>query len=308
MKYYIGIDGGGTKSSCVIVDENKKQLFEGTGGPTNTLTIGIETASRTVIELVKQCKEKTNINYNQIDAVLIGSAGAGRRQDAQLFEAGVKTAAVEANVLLKNVFVESDAIIALEGAFNSGAGCILISGTGSIMFGKDEKDKLYRIGGFGRNIGDEGSGYQLGKRGLKAVAYQLDGRGEPTLITNLVQTNHQITTINDLITAAFSSEFDIASVSRAVLQAAEQGDSCALSIVTSEVDELILHIRTMERKIAIKNLEVCFSGSLITNDNIFSKMLRTKISEIFPDVRIKGAKSSPAFGAVLLAMRRISNI
>ncbi len=306
MRYYIGIDGGGTKSVCVIADEHKKQLHECTGGPTSFLTMGVEPVSETIFGLIAECIEKLSIHYNQIEAVFVGSTGAGRRLDAQQLEAGIRAVAQKRNANLKNIFVDSDALAALEGAFSGNPGSILISGTGSIMYGKDEKDKLYRVGGFGRFIGDEGSAYHMGKRALNTVARQLDGRSEPTLITNLLQKEFHILTQDDLITQIYRNHFDIASVARLVFQAADQGDLQARKIISEELEELLSHIRTMEKKIGVQNLEVSLIGSMIAKDNVFSRMLREKIKTVFPNVRLKEAKCSPAFGAVLLAQKRMN--
>lgn len=308
MKYYIGIDGGGTKSVCVIADENKKQLFECKGGPTNFLLLGIEPVSETILSLISQCKEKLGIHYNQLEAVFIGSTGAGRRLDAQQLESGVRAVAQKNSVNLKNIFVDSDALAALEGAFLGNPGSILISGTGSIMYGKDDKDKLYRVGGFGRYIGDEGSSYQIGRRALMAVARQLDGRSVPTLITNLLQKEYHILSQDDLITQIYRNHFEIPPVAKLLLQAAEQGDAIANQIVNEEIDELLLHIRTMEKKIAVQVLEVSFIGSLIVKDNIFSLKLRERIKAELPNVSLKEAKSAPAFGAVLLGLKRMNSL
>ncbi len=83
-------------------------------------------------------------------------------------------------VPIKKFVVESDARVALEGAFSGNPGSILIAGTGSIMFGKDSKGNIHRVGGFGRILGDEGSGFHIARSGLTAVAKQFDGRGERT--------------------------------------------------------------------------------------------------------------------------------
>ncbi len=305
MKYYIGIDGGGTKSTCILVDEQKKQLCECKGGPTNFLHIGAEKAAETIFNLIESCKEKNKVHQNQIESVFIGTTGGGRRVEAQSLEKALRVLAHTKHITYKNMYVESDALVALEGAFNGNPGSILIAGTGSIMYGKDSKDRVYRVGGCGRIIGDEGSAFQLGRKGLISIARHLDGRGESTLMTQFLQRDYKIEFQEDLITEIYSHNFDIANFSRTVVHAAEQGDLSALKIVQDEINELIEHIRTMHRKITVQNLEVCFIGSLITTENFFSNTLNLRITEELPDIRLKKAKSSPAFGAVLLGLKRI---
>ncbi len=306
MKYYIGMDGGGTKTHCTLINDQKEILFECSGGPANFLMIGTETVSETIAGLIRKCKEETNIHFNQIDHILIGATGAGRRNDAQTLEQDFRQYCVKTNLFVKNFTVESDALVALEGAFGGNPGSILIAGTGSIMYGKDAKDKLFRVGGFGRFIGDEGSGYSIGKKGLIAVARHLDGRGIPTLLTQLAGKDFQMHTMEDVITSIYKNNFDIASFAPVVLLAAEQGDKAATDILESESEELIQHISAMQKKIPVQNLDVSFIGSLIVNDNIYSRLLRRKIKETLKNINIKTAQYSPSMGAALLALKKMS--
>ncbi len=102
----------------------------------------------------------------------------------------------------------------MEGAFSGKPGCILIAGTGSILFGKDKNGLMHRNGGFGRIIGDEGSGHSIGRKGLSAVAKELDGRGKSTLITKMLNKKYNISSASDLIINVYKNNFDIASSGR----------------------------------------------------------------------------------------------
>jgi N-acetylglucosamine kinase len=306
MKYYIGIDGGGTKSHCLLLNEKREIVSECFGGPTNFLMLGSEPVCKTILDVIKECREKAKINLNQIDAVFIGTTGAGRRTDAQQLESDFMKYLREQETMLRNVSVESDALVALEGAFDGAPGSILIAGTGSIMYGKDQKDILYRVGGFGRFIGDEGSGYSIGKRGLIAVARHYDGRGTRTLLANLLGINFSIVTPEDLVISIYKKNFDIAAFAPYVFQAAEQNDSVARKIVEEEADELIKHIQAMKKKILVQTLDVAFVGSVLTTDNLLSALLKEKIKADCTDIRLVEAKHSPAFGAALLAIKKIS--
>lgn len=306
MNYIIGIDGGGTKTHCVLASRDKSPVFECFGGPANFLMLGTETVSATILELIKQCIESQNIGYNQIDAVLVGATGAGRRSDAETLEKDFITYLQKQNLRVRNFSVESDARIALEGAFSGREGCILIAGTGSILFGKDNKDRIYRVGGFGRFLGDEGSGYMLGRRGLIAAAKNFDGRGPDTLLLNLLAQEFKITSPEDLITRIYRENFDIASFAPLVIKAAEQGDHQAVKILEEEIDELILHLRAIKKKIIVATLNVSFIGGLIANDTYYSRRFRQKISETMSDVRVIDAENSPAYGAVLMASKKLS--
>ena len=138
---------------------------------------------------------------------------------------------------------------------------------------------IHRVGGFGRLIGDEGSGYSIGKRGIQAISKFYDGRGKITMLSELVAKHNQINNSEELINAVYKNNFDIASVAEHVIYAAEKNDEVCKKIIDEETDELILHIRTMKEKLKLEILDVYFAGSIITNDNHFSQVLRRKIKE-----------------------------
>ena len=176
MGYIIGIDGGGTKTHCLLTKLDGTLLNECYGGPSNFLTAGIEPVCTTLWEVINKCIQKTSAIFEEIDIIVIGTTGAGRRIDAERLESEFKNYISKQNKKPKQFHVESDARIALEGAFTGKPGSILIAGTGSIMFGKDALGNIHRVGGFGRYLGDEGSGYVLGKIVLAAVSKEFDER------------------------------------------------------------------------------------------------------------------------------------
>ncbi|MHB1687197.1 MAG: N-acetylglucosamine kinase, partial [Ignavibacteriaceae bacterium] len=228
-------------------------------------------------------------------------AGAGRRNDAERLEKNFISFSKTKGIEFEKVLVESDARIALEGAFAGKPGSILIAGTGSIMFGKDANGNIYRIGGFGRFIGDEGSGYSIGKKGLAAVAKEFDGRINETAISELLKEKFKIHSGDILITEIYKNNFEIASAAPLVIKAAENGDAIAGKILDEESDELILHISAMIKKIGQTFLNLSFIGGTISSDNIFSKMLKEKIKTKLPQVNVISPEYSPAVGAVLMA-------
>lgn len=301
MSYIIGIDGGGTKTHCMLANLDGTVVSECYGGPSNFLVQGIEPVCKTLLELIKSCTSKNNISIEAVEIILLGTTGAGRRSDAELLEQKFLEYIKMEKTIVKKFRVESDARIALEGAFSGNPGSILIAGTGSIMFGKDSKGNIHRVGGFGRFLGDEGSGYMLGKKGLVAVSKEFDGRGSKTLITELVKEKFKIDSPEILITEIYKNNFDIASAAPLVIEAAEKFDEAAKRIVDEETDELLLHIAAMQKKLDQEILMVAFIGSIISNKNIFSNTLQKKITEKLSRVVVKDAENSPAMGAVLMA-------
>jgi N-acetylglucosamine kinase-like BadF-type ATPase len=303
MKYLIGIDGGGTKTDCAIADLSGKIIHQTTGKPSNFLVIGVEEAVENLFALIEENLFALEGDFADVKQIVIGVAGAGREEDAKLLEKSFKDYADQERIHFKGVKVLSDAHIALEGAFPNSAGCILIAGTGSILFGKDDKGVIHRVGGFGRLIGDEGSGYSIGRKALNAVSKASDGRGEETMISELLDAKMNHNTSKNIINKVYNEKLDVASVARIVIEAAEEGDPIAEDILDEEADELVLHIRSLIDKIHTNNINVSFSGSLIDNKNFYSDLLKNKIKSTLPNVKIIKPANPPVSGAILFAKR-----
>lgn len=301
MGYIIGIDGGGTKTHFLLTKLDGTIINECYGGPSNFLVAGIEKVCTILQQNIFSCIAKSAVRIEEINIILLGTTGAGRRVDAESLEIGFINYLSKQNIKLKSFRVESDARIALEGAFSGKPGSILIAGTGSIMFGKDAKGNIHRVGGFGRYLGDEGSGYSIGKKGLAAAAKQFDERGNKTLISELLEEKFRINSSEKLISEVYKNNFDIAAAAPLVLEAAEKNDEIALKIINEETDELIFHIQAMQKKLNEKLMYVAFIGGLIKNKNIYSAMLHNKIKSTLANVSVKEAENSPAMGAVLMA-------
>ncbi len=301
MKYLIGMDGGGTKTKCVLTDIDLNPIYETIGGPSNFLVIGTDKVSETILNLINECVSSQKISVEDIEAIVLGTTGGGRRNDAELLEKKIFEDAKQKSLTINKFRVESDARIALEGSFSGKAGSILIAGTGSIMFGKDDKGDIHRVGGFGRFIGDEGSGYRIGRIGLNAVARYFDGRSKSTKIADLLEQEFSISSSEELITEVYRNNFNIAAVAPLVFDAAESGDKIAQRILEDEADELLLHISAMKTKLNVELLKVSLIGSLLTTANYFSYLFNEKVIRRFNDVQIKEAEHSPEFGAALMA-------
>ena len=306
MKYLVGIDGGGTKTDCAIADLSGKIIRQSSGKPSNFLVIGVEEAVENIFALIEENLFALEGDFSDVKQIVIGVAGAGRDEDAMILEKGFKDYAEQEGIHFKGVKVLSDAHIALEGAFPDSAGCILIAGTGSILFGKDETGNIHRVGGFGRLIGDEGSGYSIGRKALNAVSKASDGRGEETLISELLNEKMNSGYSNSIINKVYKEKLDVASVARIVIKAAEEGDPIAEDILDEEADELVLHIRSLTSKIQTDKINVAFSGSLLDNDNYYSELLNRKIKSTLQNVKVVKPAFTPLGGAILFAKRIVS--
>lgn len=304
-KYLIGMDGGGTKTKCVITDYDFNILHQCQGGPSNFLIIGTEKVSETILNLILESAAAINISTDEIASILIGTTGAGRENDANKLKNDFITYAKSKGYLFNSFNVESDARIAIEGAFAGNAGALLIAGTGSIIFGKDKHNNIHRAGGYGRLLGDEGSGYSIGRKGLIEVAKNFDGRNHSTILTKMLEAEFQISSGAQIISQVYNNNFDIASFAPKVIEAASLGDSLSQKILDEESDELILHVRAMHKTLGIEKMELCLVGGIISSPNYYAALFRDKIKMQMPEVKILEAQFPPEIGAVIMAKNKL---
>lgn len=162
MPYYLGIDGGGTKTTCAVGDESRL-LVTATAGPSNIVRVGPEQTRESLQKCVRQACAAAGITPEQVARTCIGGSGAGHPELA----ARVRRALAE--ILPAPIDVVGDMQTALEAAFDTGPGVIVNAGTGSFAYGRNGQGKTLRAGGWGFAIGDEGSAHWIGREAIAAV-------------------------------------------------------------------------------------------------------------------------------------------
>lgn len=162
VPYYLGIDGGGTKTTCAVGDESRL-LATATAGPSNVVRVGESQARKSLQRAVGQACAAAGITPAQVAYTCVGGSGAGRPELAEIVRRSL------AEILSTPIDVVGDMQIALEAAFDTGPGVIVIAGTGSIAYGRDRQGRTVRAGGWGFAIGDEGSAHWIGRAAVSAV-------------------------------------------------------------------------------------------------------------------------------------------
>ncbi len=301
-RYVVGLDGGGTKTAAIIADLHGTFAGEAKGTASNFQMIGVENASEVLFALVQECCRKVGCEFEDIACVLAGLTGAGRLSDQERMREAFRSLSRKRGANLENIRIESDARVALEGAFKGKPGIILIAGTGSITFGKDAQGAIHRAGGWGRTIGDEGGGYAIGRDGLNAVTRELDGRGQQTNLTKLVAEKIGLKDQESIIAAVYRDNFDLASLAPIVIETASTHDSVCEQIVDRAASELTEHVRAIALKMGGKSIPLAFIGTLLSTENVLANALRKKIASASPHISITQPLSPPAYGAVLMAL------
>ena len=307
-QFVVGMDGGATKTAAMLSDLAGQVLVEETGGPSNPQVVGAEKSANVIVDLLEKLCAKAKCGTNEVLFTVAGLAGAGREGDKDRVRLAAVAEAKKRKLAIGKVGIESDGRISLEGAFKGRLGIILIAGTGSFSLAKDHKGAIHRAGGWGRVVGDEGSGYVIGRDGLNAVAKHLDGRGKATLLTKLVDERLGLSNQEKIINGVYRENFDVARVAPLVIEAAEGKDTECARILNKATFELFEHVRTLVNKIeessrARSKISLSFIGSLISNDNIYRKILTHKITFSLPQVNVIAPEAPPAYGAVLLSIQ-----
>jgi len=302
------MDGGATKTAAMLSELDGVVLAEETGGPTNPQVVGPEKTAEVIVGLVDKLCGKAKLSSSEVLSVVAGLAGAGREGDKERVKTATLAEAKKRKINVGRVTIESDGRIALEGALKGRPGIIVIAGTGSFSLAKDHKGGIHRAGGWGRIVGDEGSGFVIGRDGLNAVAKHIDGRGKATLLTKLVDEKLGLSNQEKIINAVYRESFDVARVAPLVIEAAEAKDVECARILNKATFELTEHVRTLVNRIEESShgrskIALSFIGSLISHDNIYQKILTQKITFSLPQVTVIAPEAQPAYGAVLLSIR-----
>ena len=264
MAYYLGIDGGGTKTRCVLADETMVLATAMSGG-SNIVRLGETQARETLHTAVRQVCATANLSPAQISAVCIGAAGADRPEivakiRAILVELISETAPETA---LPKIEVVGDMTIALEAACGAGPGVIAIAGTGSIAYGRDATGHTARAGGWGFAVSDEGSGHWIGRRAISAILSAHD-QGLETTLSAMVLHAWKLNTLDELVQQANSTPPpDFPRLFPIVLRAADKDDSVARSLLTDAGAKLGSLAAIVVHRLAHNTPAAMLTGSML---------------------------------------------
>lgn len=272
--YYLGVDGGGSKTLAIIVDAEGNECGRGLAGSSNYTGVGRERAVAHILQAVSQAKDAAG-DAIQIKSAWLGLAGVDRPEDHDLLMPSLQ-------LLAESVQITNDAVLML-GPFQKSGGIALIAGTGSIAFGQSSKGQNARAGGWGYLLGDEGSGYTLALQGLQAAVQAADGRTAPTLLLDLILQAWHLTAAEQIISKIYDNvdRAEIARLSTSILAAARQGDGKAQEIVAQGARDLALQTLTVSKKLAMEQepLNLALGGGLLLHESDYRERVLAEIRQ-----------------------------
>jgi glucosamine kinase len=294
MPILIGADVGGSKTAAGVSDGGEVRARA--EGPGAAVRPGRALASAaTIAEVVRRALAE--MGRLSGDVLVVGAAGAGRDPERDELRK-----ALRAENLAERVVVTTDIEIALAGAFAEGPGMVVSAGTGSISVGRDRHGKRSRIGGYGWQMGDEGSGYAIGRAALGAVSRAHDGRSPRTALTDRVLSASRSSDFDALVRwAAGASPAEIAALAPHVLEIAASGDLLAQGIADYAARELsqlaicLLPVMDVEPP-----LRVALTGGLLSADGPLRRSVLQRLNEE-PGLRTIEDPVDAVLGALRLA-------
>ena len=289
--YYIGIDGGGTKTEFGLFDSQGKQIDSLKKETSHYLQVGFDGCAQCLFQGIQELVDLHQLHSQQV-YIGIGLAGYGNDEivKKQLDEAIDK--------VLKDYHyvVTSDVHIALLGALNGEDGIVVISGTGSIAIGK-VGDQLIRTGGWGYQIGDEGSAYWIGKELLRIFSWQADGRIKKDEIYDIFMERYQLENpyqIISIISHLENPRSEIAALARICSQLSSTNQHC-YQIIKEAAKYISLLVDGLKKYLRGQPLVSYYGG--VFQDNTFLKYFKEYVS----DCRIIEPQYNALYGAYLLA-------
>jgi glucosamine kinase len=295
---YLGIDGGGTKTTCVIVDEHDV-LGSATSGGSNITRWGEARAREALVAGVRQACAMASVDPRKIDSTCVGLSGAGRP------EVRDAVARMMSDIVGGHVRVVSDLETTLEAAFGGGPGVITIAGTGSIAYGRDAAGRTARSGGWGLAISDEGSGQWIGRAAIRAVLDAKDAGEEPPLLASILKA-WKLTTLDELVRHANASPVpDFSSLAPLILEAASAGEDVAKSVLDKAGNELAGLARNVMRRLfaGTGSVPVAMSGGVFRQSERVRQVFYNIVIAEFSQAHVQAAVVEPVAGALALARK-----
>ena len=305
---FLGIDGGGSKTSCAIGDDTSI-LGTGTSAGSNLIRVGEAQAREALAAAIRQACTVAKVAPSQIQHTCVGLAGAAQPEVTAL------ALGIVSELVPGKIEVVGDMVIALEAAFGAGPGVIVIAGTGSIAYGRNAEGRTARAGGWGFAISDEGSGHWIGRAAVAAAMRAQDeeqvedknkdqGATPPLLDSVLkfwrVQTRDQLVlAANAIPPPDFSALFPV------VLSSADSGDRTAQEVLSRAGNELAnLAAIVMERVFPQDApVRVAMSGGVFRNSSLVRQVFYNSLRSERPESSINPTVVEPVRGALELARK-----
>ncbi len=298
----IGIDAGGSKTICLLADHDGNVAAEARGLGAGLHVMADADVAATLGGVIRQVSGAVGVDPA---ALCIGMAGVDRPGEPERVEGILRVILPGTRVL-----VVSDALIALEAGAPDESGVVVVAGTGSMAYGRNAEGRAARAGGWGYVLGDEGSGYWMGRQALQAVMRAADRRGPATALTPLVLAHWHVDRPQGLVQRVYTSDprpATIAALASLVEAAATAGDEVARAIVSRGAAELAAAAASVAGRLGLTHAPVVLGGSLFRVMPSLRASVAEQLREKLQQSELRSLTVEPAMGAVRLAVAVADN-
>jgi len=301
LNYYLGVDGGGSKTIAVVSDSKGQILGWGKSGCGNH-QIDPGTAGHSITEAVRAALEQASIDKYDITFALFGLAGADREEDYQILTPMIT------KLGFRNFDIVCDTVIGLRAGTRQPYGVVVVCGSGTNCYGVNRAGEDLQVGGFGYVFGDFGGGYSLAEEVFRAVIRSWEGRGAPTLLTDATIRDLGFSSVESMFNAFLNEKRNIPHELARLLFDVGSDDEVALSILEKQGIELGLAACAVIKRLRMEqdSFDVVLVGSILTRtDNQFLiSVIEQTVKSAAPNCTLRKLKVEPVMGSVLLAMER----
>ncbi len=305
----LGVDGGGTHTRALAARENGSVVGTGDAGASNQASVGPAAAAEALRQAIRRALAGAGASPEQVIGACLGLAGIDRPRDRDALRSSLGLLGLHCPMLTVN-----DAVAAWAGATGGLPGVVVIAGTGSIAYGRDEAGAECRVGGWGAPFGDEGSAYFLGGQGMRAALRHIDGRGPTTALTAALRDHLAVDDpldlgvgVRSLAGSTGSLTTAIASLAPVVISVAEEGDLVAQAIAQKAVEELLDLAQSCLRQLRLSgsSTTVVARGSVLTTasgraETLIGRLLGQRLRDVI-GVELRPARHPAVVGALILA-------
>ena len=293
-RYVLAVDGGATKTVMTIRSTDGRELFTAASTGSNHQAAGIEHVQHVFTGLLRSAAAHLPSLF--IDVAVFAVSGVDTDQDKKIIEEIIEESIARSPFTFGQIIIENDVEATLKGLGKNDVS-LLISGTGAICYSL-MNNQISRGGGWGHRIGDEGSGYWIGKHIAKAIFRAADGRNKPTLLTDLVLAGHHVNSTDELYNLIYSADYTnarLASFSSYLQQAVEMGDSVAQKIMQKAADELVLLSTTTLKNAGYthKAHTLFLNGGILKNNSMLVELINSQLQITHPDITLKLCDEKP---------------
>jgi N-acetylglucosamine kinase-like BadF-type ATPase len=297
MGYFLGIDGGGSHTTAWLTDENLSVLARVQAGPSNPVKVGLASAQRELSRAYRTALREAVARPAKLDGVCAGLAG-GDSAAIQRSMLRWMRKAIPARAHL----MTTDAAVTLAAALGNSQGIIVIAGTGSIAFGRDRRGGILRVGGWGSQFDDVGSGYDMGRKAIAAALLAHDGRGGATRLTQALCRGLRLEEITEVVPKHLNPK-NIAALFPIVEQEARAGDPIARRLCHEAAGDLAKLATTIITRLRWKRraVPVVCSGGVFRSSNLIQREFARRVHQYAPRAQVSLLNREPVEGALLLA-------